>query len=159
MKIYRFYEEQKLPVTVEEAWKFFSSPQNLVKITPPGMKFMITNNPGNDIHSGMIITYKIRPLLNFPVNWVTEITNSEKPDYFIDDQRSGPYKFWNHKHTFTEIPGGVLMKDEVCYVLPFGILGRIMHSLIVEKRIKEIFRYRKETLKKIFPLQTAVRAV
>ena len=157
MKTYRFYEEQELHISIEEAWKFFSSPKNLVKITPPQMRFLITNNPGENIYSGMIITYKIRPLLNFPFNWVTEITSSEKPYFFIDDQRFGPYKFWNHRHTFKEVREGVLMKDEVHYALPLGILGRVIHSLIVKKKIREIFQYRGEALKKIFPDKTLIK--
>ncbi len=150
MKIYRYHEEQRLPVKIEEAWKFFSDPVNLTKITPPDMKFRITNNPEKDIYSGMIITYKLRPLLNIPANWVTEIVSVDKPYSFIDMQRFGPYKFWHHRHHFKVINGGVLMTDEVNYLLPFGILGRVFHSLLVKKRIQKIFNYRRTALKKIF---------
>ncbi len=150
MKIYRYYEEQKLPVKIEEAWKFFSDPKNLVRITPPDMKFKITNNPPKDIYSGMIITYKLRPLLNISANWVTEILFVDKPHSFIDVQRFGPYKFWHHRHHFKAIDGGILMTDEVNYSLPFGILGRVFHSLFVKERIQKIFDYRKNELKKIF---------
>ena len=150
MRIYRYYEEQKLPVTLENAWSFFSNPVNLVKITPPNMKFRITNNPEEKIFSGMIITYKVSPLLNFSLNWVTEIVYADKPHYFIDEQKFGPYKFWYHRHSFTEISEGVLMKDEVYYALPFGIIGQIIHSVMIKSRLKEIFAYRREILRNIF---------
>ena len=150
MKMFRHYEEQQLPINIDEAWRFFSDPRNLVKITPPAMRFIITNKPAEDVYSGMIITYKLRPLLNIPMNWVTEIVSVDKPNSFIDIQRFGPYKFWHHRHTFKSISGGVLMTDEVYYSLPFGIIGSLFHPLIVKKRIQNIFSYRKTALKKIF---------
>jgi len=151
MHIYRFYDEQKLPIAIDEGWNFFSNPQNLLKITPPYMKFRITNNPGKDIFSGMIITYKVSPLFNISLNWVTEIVYADKPNYFIDEQRFGPYKFWHHKHSFTAIPEGMLMKDEIYYALPLGIIGQIIHSMIIKNRLRKIFSYRKKSLNKIFP--------
>ncbi len=150
MKIYRHFEEQKLPVSIQKAWDFFSSPGNLSKITPPEMKFVITNDPGKNIYSGQVITYKVRPIFNIPLNWVTIISAVEKPYYFIDEQKFGPYKFWHHRHTFKEINDGVLMKDEVYYALPAGVFGRIIHRFFIKKKIKEIFSFRKETLNKMF---------
>lgn len=150
MKIYRHYEEQKLPIKIDEAWQFFSNPKNLVRITPPEMRFLITNNPGDDIFSGMIITYKLRPVFNIPANWMTEILFVDKPNSFVDDQRIGPYKLWHHRHSFKAINGGVLMTDEVYYSLPFGVLGDIVHSLLVKKRVQKIFAYRKAILNIIF---------
>jgi ligand-binding SRPBCC domain-containing protein len=150
MKIYRLYEEQQLPININEAWSFFSDPKNLIKITPPDMNFEITNNPAKDIYSGMIITYKLRPIFNIPSSWVTEIVFVDEPNSFIDVQRFGPYKFWHHRHRFKAVDGGILMSDEVNYALPFGKIGDFTHSLFVKKRIKKIFDYRKAELKKIF---------
>jgi ligand-binding SRPBCC domain-containing protein len=114
------------------------------------MKFVITNDLGKNIYSGQVITYKVRPLFNTPLNWVTIISAVEKPYYFIDEQKFGPYKFWHHRHTFKELSDGVLMKDEVYYALPAGVLGRMMHRFFIKKKIEEIFSFRKETLKKMF---------
>lgn len=150
MKIYRLCEEQELPISTDKAWEFFSSPFNLSYITPPGMNFRITNHPESNIYSGMLITYKISPIKHIPVKWVTEIVNANKPDYFIDEQRFGPYKFWHHRHSFTQIPGGTLIKDEVHYALPYGVPGQIINYLLVKNRLKKIFAYRKEALNRIF---------
>jgi ligand-binding SRPBCC domain-containing protein len=99
----------------------------------------------------MIITYFVRPLLNIPQTWVTEITHVNQPNYFVDEQRFGPYKFWHHQHSFTKTEdGGVIMDDIVSYVIPFGFLGRIINYFIVSKKVKEIFDYRKTVLEKMF---------
>ncbi len=151
MKIYQLKSSQIFPISLSTAWKFFSDPDNLSKITPKWLNFEITSELPRRMYAGMIISYKVRPLLNFPQSWVTEITHVNEPYYFVDEQRFGPYRMWHHEHIFTEIPDvGVEMQDIVTYIVPFGVLGRIANRLIVRKKILEIFKYRKEILQKMF---------
>lgn len=157
MKIYQLKSSQILPVSLSEAWKFFSDPKNLSKITPNWLNFEITSSLPNRMYAGMIVSYKVRPILNIPQTWITEITHVDEPFYFVDEQRFGPYKMWHHEHIFTEIPDvGVEMQDIVTYMIPFGLLGRIANSLFVRKRVLEIFQYRKEVLNKMFGLSVNI---
>ena len=144
MKFYSIKSVQHLPISLEEAWDFFSSPNNLAKITPADMGFVITSDKkdGEKMYPGQIITYIIKPLLGIPIKWMTEITHVKEGDYFIDEQRFGPYKLWHHKHSFKKTSTGVEMHDEVNYVLPFGFLGTVAHMLFIRKRIEYIFEYR-----------------
>ncbi len=142
--------KQKLPISLDEAWDFFSSPGNLEEITPQDMRFIIKNNPPEKMYAGMIITYKVTPLFNIPLDWTTEITHVQEPFFFIDDQRSGPFKTWHHQHHFREIEGGVEMTDIVTYAAPFGILGRIAEKLIVDRKVKGIFDFRYKLLEERF---------
>ncbi len=152
MNFYSIKSTQHLPITLEEAWEFFSSPNNLAKITPPDMGFVITSDKkdGEKMYAGQIITYIIKPMLNIPVKWMTEITHVKEGEYFIDEQRFGPYKLWHHRHSFKKTVNGVEMNDEVNYVLPMGILGTIAHKLFIRKRIEYIFEYRTHVLNKLF---------
>lgn len=150
MKLHRLETEQWLPLSIQEAWDFFSIPENLDRITPPDMSFEILTGAGERTFAGQIIIYKIRPLLNIPMRWVTEITQSEEGEYFIDEQRFGPYRFWHHVHRFTEKDGGVLMEDTLHYALPFGILGEIGGGF-VHKKVRGIFEFREAELNRIFP--------
>ena len=139
MKIYQLKTSQKLPISLEKAWNFFSNPANLSKITPSWLNFEVRTELPEKMYAGMIITYFVRPLLNIPQIWVTEITHVSKPNYFVDEQRFGPYKMWHHEHIFTELKdGGIEMHDIVSYVVPFGIIGRIMNKLIISKKISWI---------------------
>ena len=143
--------EQILPISIEKAWDFFSSPKNLSVITPPSMGFLILSDfQGEGIYEGMLIDYKVRPLLGIPMHWKTEITNVKENHVFTDQQLTGPYKVWRHTHTFTPHEKGVLMTDVIEYKLPFGWLGQIVEKLIVRNKIKSIFDYRKNVLTKIF---------
>lgn len=152
MKTYTLNFQQKLPIPLPEAWDFFSSPVNLAAITPKTMNFIITSDYTTEtkMYEGMIITYKVSPLLGIKMDWMTEITAVKEGEYFIDEQRFGPFKFWHHEHHFKAIDGGVLMTDKLMYGIPFGFIGNLANRLIVAKQTQEIFNYREIAVEKLF---------
>lgn len=151
MAIYSYKTEQFLPTTVQAAWDFFSSPNNLSRITPPQLQLKVLTKLGNEeIYEGMLIDYTVKPLLGLTFNWQTEIYKIKKLHHFTDHQLKGPYKLWEHTHTFIETEGGTMMYDEVYYQLPLGFLGNIAHAILVRKKIESIFAFRKKVLDKIF---------
>ncbi|MEM9687480.1 MAG: SRPBCC family protein [Bacteroidota bacterium] len=147
--LYQIHTCQKLPTTLETAWNFLSAPENLETITPK-MGFKILSGAGTAMFQGQIIQYTIAPFPGIRTRWVTEITHLSDKNYFVDEQRFGPYAFWHHKHFITEVEGGVLMEDIVDYKLPLGILGRLMHTLVVKRKLKAIFEYRAMQLITLF---------
>lgn len=151
MKMFYYKTEQFLPIHIEKAWDFFSSAKNLAVITPPELNFnILTEVDGKEISEGMLIDYTLKPLFGVPVKWKTEISKVNKPQMFTDRQLKGPYQTWEHTHTFIQKDNGVLMTDELKYKLPFGFIGNIVHSLIVRKKIVDIFNYRRQILHKLF---------
>jgi ligand-binding SRPBCC domain-containing protein len=102
------------------------------------------------MYAGLIITYRIRPVMNIPAIWVTEITHLREPDFFVDEQRAGPYRFWHHQHILEEIEGGTAMRDIVHYALPFGLPGRIVHPFMVRPQLRKIFAFRRRKLEEMF---------
>ncbi len=150
MKLYSLHTVQKLPISIEEAWKFFSDPKNLKVITPEYMGFDIISGGDRPMFAGQIIQYIVKPVAGLKTKWVTEITHVNEPFHFVDEQRFGPYKLWHHKHFFREIEGGVEMEDIVDYKLPFGIIGRLVHKPVVRQKLEEIFAFRKKKLLEIF---------
>ncbi|TBX70105.1 cell division inhibitor [Flavobacterium silvisoli] len=150
MKIYSLHTKQKLPITLEEAWKFLSDPKNLKTITPDYMGFKTLSGDDRAMFPGQIIQYIVTPVLGIPMKWVTEITHVQDKVYFVDEQRFGPYALWHHKHFLQEIPGGVEMEDLVHYKLPLGILGQWVHPFLVKPKLKEIFDYRQKKLTELF---------
>jgi len=152
MKSYQFKFSQRFPVPLEKIWDFFSSPHNLAQITPDDMAFDVTSSQDVDLkmYPGMIITYKVSPIAGIKLNWMTEITQVAPLQYFIDEQRFGPFKFWHHQHHFKAIPGGVEMTDILSYGLPFGILGQFAHAFLVKNKINEIFEFRRKKTIQLF---------
>lgn len=148
--IYTLMAKQELPLKIEEAWKFFSTPENLVLITPPHMEFVITSGKATKMYSGQIISYKVSPVSGIKTNWITEITQVEQGKFFVDEQRFGPYRMWHHEHHFTESEKGIIMFDKVSYKLPFGFIGRLAHLIFVRKQLESIFQFREHKLTELF---------
>lgn len=151
MGFYQFKKTQKINASIDEIWSFIADPKNLKKITPNYMGFDITSEDlPNKMHPGMIISYKVSPILGIKMNWLTEITHVIDKEFFVDEQRVGPYKIWHHQHHIKEIENGVLMTDIVTYQPPFGFLGGIANRFIIKNKLEEIFKYRKKVLDNMF---------
>lgn len=150
MKLYQLHSKQALPITKEKAWDFLSNPSNLKVITPEHMGFHILTGADREMFAGQLIQYKVSPFPGFTTKWVSEITHVKHGEYFVDEQRFGPYALWHHKHFIQEISGGVEMEDIIDYKIPFGILGQLAHPIIVKNQLKKIFNYREEKLKELF---------
>lgn len=148
--MYQIKSKQKLPITIDQAWDFLSNPNNLSEITPKYMNFKILSGAERSIYPGQIIQYKVSPILGLNLKWVTEITHVLDKEYFVDEQRFGPYSLWHHKHFIKEIDGGIEMVDIVDYKLPFGILGQLAHPIFVKNKLKQIFEFRENKLNQLF---------
>ncbi len=142
---------QRIPAPLSEVFAFFSDPGNLVRITPPGLRFRIVGAAPGDMAAGARFEYRIRWTL-FRLRWVTRITRWEPPWQFQDAQEEGPYKTWIHTHSFAGGAEGVTMRDRVEYALPFGPLGRLAHRLAVRRQLERIFDYRRRAIEEIFDI-------
>jgi ligand-binding SRPBCC domain-containing protein len=152
MPVHVLERTQIIHASIAEAWDFFSSPRNLERITPKSLDFHILSSLPETMYPGMMIRYRVRPLLGIPVNWVTEITHVEERVFFVDEQRVGPYRMWHHEHHFRDVGRGrIEMLDRVTYQLPFGWLSEPVHSLIVKRQLAHIFDYRVRAVDELFP--------
>ena len=150
-KVYSLYSKQNIPRPIEEVWQFFSDAGNLKLMTPPHLNLKLTNDVyGGSVYAGQVMTYKVKPLLGIPLAWMTEITQVVPLNYFVDEQRKGPYKLWHHQHHFKTIAGGTEMVDLVHYRVPFGFIGSIANSLLVKSELEKIFSYRYQKIIELF---------
>ena len=148
--MYVLEREQSIPIDLDKAWAFFSSPKNLKEITPDYLGFEILSDLPEHMYEGLFIRYTVRPLLGLPLEWVTEITHIKEGQFFVDEQRKGPYRIWHHEHHFEAYSGGVRMFDRVSYELPLGALGKLAHPLLVKGKLNEIFQYRFDKVDELF---------
>ncbi len=150
LKMYTLHTKQNLPISLQQAWDFLSSPANLKVITPEYMGFHIVSGTDRPMYPGQIIQYIVTPVMGIKTKWVTEITHVKDMEYFVDEQRFGPYALWHHKHFIKEIPGGVEMEDIVDYKVPMGFLGKMAHPFLVKPKLHEIFEFRRKKLIELF---------
>ncbi|HSL34156.1 MAG TPA: NAD(P)H-binding protein, partial [Candidatus Limnocylindrales bacterium] len=124
-----------------DVFAFFEKPGNLARLTPAGMRFEFLTED-LQMREGLEIDYRLRPLLGIPVGWRTRIDDYDPPNRFTDTQLRGPYRRWEHRHSFRAVEGGTLITDEIEYELPFGVLGDLVHRLVVRGELERIFRHR-----------------
>ena len=148
--MYKLKRKQFVKTDLKTCWDFFSSPQNLKRITPPYMGFNIKFDLPEKMYEGLMIEYSVKPVLGIPMTWITEIKTVKDNLFFVDEQRKGPYKIWHHEHHFKEVEGGIEMTDIVSYELPLGILGKFAHVLFVKKQLEGIFNFRIKMVDEIF---------
>ncbi len=141
---------QLIKADLDTVWDFMSSPRNLSNITPDYMGFQVLTELPDKMYQGQIIEYYVSPVLNIPLHWVTEITHVKDKEYFVDEQRFGPYAFWHHQHFLKSTPEGVEMNDIVHYKLSLGPLGKIANALFVKGQLKEVFDYRYKKVEELF---------
>jgi uncharacterized protein YbjT (DUF2867 family)/ligand-binding SRPBCC domain-containing protein len=154
MTTHRLSARQFVPRPIDEVFAFFSRPENLGRITPASMGFELLSTD-RVMRPGLEIRYRIRPLFGIPLTWTTKITHSEPPTRFRDIQLRGPYRRWEHSHTFEAVPGGTLIHDEIVYALPLGPLGDLVNRLIVRSELARIFRHRAEAVRTVFATAAA----
>lgn len=153
MKIFHRKWEKVVPGTLEDIWKFFSRPENLNKLTPNDMDFVIKSDiAGMEMYEGMMILYDVSPLAGIKLSWATEITTIKPLHYFVDEQRVGPFAIWHHEHHFKAVEEGVRMTDVLHYAVPFGPLGLIANRIFVSKRVEQIFLFREQAIDSLFGL-------
>jgi ligand-binding SRPBCC domain-containing protein len=150
MKLYTLAQVQHLPIPIDQAWQFFTDPNNLSRITPAWLDLRVVSASGASLYPGMIITFRVKPLWQMTYLWVTEITHVDAPHFFVDEMRFGPYRFWQHQHRFTETESGVEVKDVICYAVKGWPFGKILHHALIKPRLDDIFAFRGRILSTLF---------
>jgi hypothetical protein len=151
---YRLERRQVVGGSLGEVFAFFKDPRNLEALTPPWLGFRILESTDREVRLGTRIRYSLR-LHGIPLRWESRIAEYVEGERFADEQLTGPYRRWYHRHLFREAPGGVAIEDAVDYELPLGILGRIAHAVAVRGQLRAIFDYRARAMSERFPLQAA----
>lgn len=147
---YRLERAQRVPGDLSAVFAFFKDPRNLETITPPWLSFRILGASDREVREGTRIAYRLRWQV-FPMTWESRITEYEENRCFADEMVRGPYRRWYHRHLFRAVPGGVEIRDEVDYALPFGLLGRLAHAVTVRRQLDAIFAYRHRRIAELFP--------
>jgi ligand-binding SRPBCC domain-containing protein len=122
---------QTVPVSIQDAFGFFSEARNLEDITPSWLRFEVLGAP-NELRYGSLIAYRLE-LFRIPIHWLTRIATWQPPRSFADEQISGPYPLWEH----------------VRYRVPGGSLAPVVQRPFVGRWLDEIFDYRAEQLREI----------
>jgi ligand-binding SRPBCC domain-containing protein len=145
VRVHVLERSQRVPLSVDDAFAFYGDADNLERITPPWLRFRILDPRPGALRAGARLEYSL-VLHRFPVHWTTEIRIWEPPHHFVDFQVRGPYRMWEHTHTFEAVGGGTVIADRIRYAIPYGPLGALAHVAFVRRDLRRIFDYRRDAV-------------
>jgi ligand-binding SRPBCC domain-containing protein len=151
--IFHLHREQFVPGDPAAIWEFFATPRNLDLLTSPHLRFRILGDVAPRMYAGQIIEYRVGILPGVWTRWLTEITHVREGEFFVDEQRAGPYRLWHHQHHFAPAPGGVRMTDHVTYDPGWGALGSLAHAVWIRRKLDAIFDFRAGRTAALFPVR------
>ncbi len=174
-----FQSEQWVPAPVERVFAFFADPHNLPRIMPPGLGTKLVKlslvpprfpagkvPPGTLRMAGagteMTVAFRVVPYVPIHERWVVNISEFVFNQYFQDVQKQGPFRSWQHTHSFESMTqggiAGTLIRDDVEYEVGFGAVGRSLELVVFQQVFRSTFNYRKQALDKIFAAPVAIPA-
>lgn len=140
----QFIKESSIKAPPEVVFGFHESPDALRNLIPPWEKMEVVESSGSlKIGSRVVLGGRILGLI--PIRWVAVHTEYAPPHLFADSQESGPFAFWYHRHHILDDgQGGTLLKDEVEYAVPLGVIGLWLGGWLVRSKLEAMFAYRHE---------------
>ena len=139
-----FASSHVAPFSFEKVAAFFADPANLRQLTPPWLRLSLVEAPA-EIEVGSQLRYRVAPL-GLPLTMVAEIAVWDPPFRFADLQVRGPYRYWEHTHTFAAVSGGTEISDHIVYRLPGGPLAPVVDRLAHRALLSRLFDYRTRRL-------------
>jgi ligand-binding SRPBCC domain-containing protein len=77
------------------------------------------------------------------------ISEMERPARFADVMVDGPFRRVEHHHYFAETPAGTEMRDVFSFASPFGIIGRIVDALCLQRYMHALLIERNRAIKAV----------
>jgi ligand-binding SRPBCC domain-containing protein len=144
-----FFKQSRINATPETVFAFHESPGALQWLVPPWETMKIAESSGS-IRAGSRVVLRGKILGFLPATWVAEHTEYDPPRLFADRQVSGPFAFWHHRHLMIDDgAGGTLLRDEIEYRLPMGVLGRLLGGRLVRNKLQRMFDYRHDVTRRM----------
>ena len=136
-----FIKESIIQASPECVFAFHELPDALPRLTPPWESAHIVQ-PAPDLHVGSKAIVETRIFGLFPARWVAEHTAYDPPHMFEDVQVEGPFRRWRHRHIIKLHPAGAVLRDEIEYEPPLGLIGQFAAPFVIVPRLKRLFEYR-----------------
>jgi ligand-binding SRPBCC domain-containing protein len=142
-ELMRFVWESLIKATPERVFSFHEQPDALIRLMPPWESVSVLQQANiADVGARTIVEAKV--LGPFKTKWISQHTVYEPPRVFEDIQVKGPFRRWRHRHVVTAHANGAVLRDEIDYEPPLGLLGRLVAPVLIQKRLQRLFDYRHE---------------
>ncbi|MBW4684891.1 MAG: cyclase [Komarekiella atlantica HA4396-MV6] len=124
----------------EVVWKFHERSDILQLLTPPWQPVQVVRREGG-LDVGAITEFRLF-LGPLPLTWLARHTEHEKYRLFADEQISGPFESWIHRHEFEPENGRTKLTDAISFCMPGGGTVEFISGWLVQAQLEAMFRYR-----------------
>jgi uncharacterized protein len=137
-----FTYRSKMPASAEAVYRFHAEPDALERLTPPWEKAKVMASTGSIEQPGSTVTLRVS-VGPFSQDWISEHVACEPNRMFRDVMRSGPFRRWEHTHSFLpETDRSSWLEDIVEYDFPLGWLGKLFGGAYTHRRLQRLFEWR-----------------
>ncbi|MGE0757582.1 MAG: SRPBCC family protein [Pirellulaceae bacterium] len=138
-----YVKQTQINAPPDLVFRFHESSDALVQLIPPWENMKLAESAGS-LRAGSRVVLR-GSVGVIPIQWVAIHTEYNPPHLFADRQESGPFAYWYHRHRFLDDgQGGTLLRDEVEYAVPLGMIGRWLGGWLVRRKLEAMFAYRHE---------------
>ncbi len=148
MECMQYIRETRIAASPEAVFRFHESPEALERLIPPWEHMRVAESAGS-LQPGSRVVLRGR-IFGIPISWVAVHTEYDPPHLFADRQESGPFARWHHRHVMLDDGrGGTLLRDEVDYELPLGVLGSWLGGWFVRRKLERMFAFRHNVTRRL----------
>jgi ligand-binding SRPBCC domain-containing protein len=141
-RTHRFIKETLIDAPRELVFTFHERRDAFLLLLPPWEQTRVLQPPASlEVGTVVVVETKVGP------RWTrieAEHVAYVPPERFEDVMRKGPFAHWHHTHSFLARGERCLLRDEITYQLPFGVLGHVLAGRFVQRKLARLFEFRHE---------------
>lgn len=135
-----FIHESVIDAPIEAVFAFHERADALSKLTPRFPPARVVERQGGlEKGARVVLEIGLGPLKQ---RWVALHTGYEKNRYFVDEQVSGPFRRWVHRHEFESEGGRTRLRDRVEFNLKGGPVMDALAGWFARLMLRPMFRHR-----------------
>ncbi len=133
---------------VDAVFLFFTMPTNLLKLAPPDLHIELVEGPVI-LQLGSRVKWKGRRW-GVAQTMIQEVTSFEPGKLIVEEQKQGPLAKLIHARHFSASQTGTLIREDIQFEPPGGLLGRLVTADFVRKDLEKLIAFRETKLRELF---------
>ncbi len=137
-----FVKSTLIQASVDTVFAFHERADALELLSPAFPPLTVVSRTGG-IHTGARVEIRIGP-----ITWVASHIDYQHNVLFVDEQVSGPFARWVHRHEFADEHGACRLTDRVSFALPGGAVITTLFAWAVRIGLRQMFSHRHAVTRK-----------
>jgi uncharacterized protein (TIGR01777 family) len=138
-----YHHQSHFAAPAETVFDWHNRPYAFEALCPPWMNVRVLERDGGiSDGSRVVLEITVGPI---KIKWALQHRDLISGVQFRDVQTDGPFKLWNHTHSFVPRPDGCSLEDSIEYSFPLPIPMPLADWLL-KKELDRMFNYRESVI-------------